>query len=266
MDIHWDKTKVLLAEMTWQECQAALRETDLIIIPVGAQEQHGPHLPLGTDSVHAAMAAEKAAKQCAVLVAPTVSVGVSANHLDFAGTMTLKPQTLIQVLFEYCQSLATHGFRRFVFFNGHGGNSATLDTAVQTLQQCFAGHIFCHVFAGRLKAKGHHCLEDQFRYHADEGETSRMLFKAPHLVQMDRVVDEIPVSRSGLYPFSPEQKATFDGYAGLPRTKEVTKSGVFGAPSLATREKGEALEQSIHEGFCKVVTKIKDVNLETFEG
>ena len=266
MDFRWDKNKVQLAEMTWQECQVALQDTDLVIIPVGAQEQHGPHLPLGTDSIHAVMAAEQAALECEVLVAPLVPVGISANHLDFAGTMTLQPQTLIQLLVEYCQSLISHGFRRFVFFNGHGGNRATLDVAVQTLQRLFSGTIFCHVFAGSLKVKGHHCLEDHFRYHADEGETSRMIYKAPDLVHMDRVVDEVPVSSSGLYSFNPKQKAEFDGYAGLPRTKAATKSGVFGAPSLATREKGEILERAIHDGLCKVLEQIKDVNLETYDG
>lgn len=266
MNTRWDKRKVLLAEMTWQECRDAIRETDLAIIPVGAQEQHGPHLPLGTDNIHATLAAEQAALECGVLVAPAVPVGISANHLDFAGTMTLQPQTLIQVLIEYCQSLISHGFRRFVFINGHGGNCATLDVAVQTLQTLFSGVIFCHAFAGRLKQKGHHCLEDQYKYHADEGETSRMIYKTPHLVHMDRIIDEVPVSNSGLYPFSHEQKAKFDGYAGLPRTIEATKSGVFGTPSLASKEKGEILEQAIHDGLCKLLEQIKGVNLETYDG
>lgn len=266
MSMRWNKHKVILAEMTWQECHAALKETDLVIIPIGAQEEHGPHLPLGTDNIHATYTAQKAALQCAALVAPSVPVGISANHIDFAGTMTLQPQTLIQVLIEYCQSLIGHGFKRFVFFNGHGGNCATLDVTVQTLQTLFSGAIFCHAFAGRLKIKGHHCLEDQYKYHADEGETSRMLYKIPHLVHMDRVVDEVPVSSSGLYGFSPEQKANFDGYAGLPRTVEATKSGVFGTASLATKEKGEILERAILDGLCKILEQIKNVNLETYDG
>lgn len=266
MNIQWDKNNVSMANMSWLECKAALEETDLVIIPVGAQEQHGPHLPLGTDSVHAAMAAERAALQCAVLVAPTVSVGVSANHLDFAGTMTLLPQTLIQLLTEYCDSLLQHGFRRFVFLNGHGGNCATLDAAVQTLQRKFPGNIFSHVFLGKLKLNGHHCLEDRYKYHADEGETSRMLYKAPNLVRMDRVIDEVPSSASGLFAFVPEEKAKLGGYGGVPRTKAVTKSGVFGHASWATKEKGEILEQAIHDGLCRVLEDIKAVDLETYDG
>jgi len=257
--------KYQLEKMTWTDCQASLEKTDMIIIPVGSIEQHGPHLPLGTDWMHAEYASLKAAERCGIIAGPTVKVGISENHMDFPGTISLKPQTLILMLRDYCRCLIKHGFRRFIFFNSHGGNKATLDVAVLNLKAEFSHCIFGHVFAGQLKQEGHQCLEDEHKYHADEGETSRMLVKAPELVHMDRVLHEVPVSKSKLFAFSDRDKAEQKGFFGVPRTKSVTRSGVFGNATLATREKGESLEKAIVDGLCAIVEKVKAVNIDEYD-
>ena len=95
MDTAYNKNQ--LEKLTWMDCQAALEKTDTIIIPVGAVEQHGPHLPLGTDWIHAEYASLKAAERCGVIAGPTIKIGVSENHLDFPGTISFKPQTLILI-------------------------------------------------------------------------------------------------------------------------------------------------------------------------
>jgi creatinine amidohydrolase len=263
MDTAYNKNQ--LEKLSWMDCRAALEKTDTIIIPVGAVEQHGPHLPLGTDWMHAEYAGLKAAERCDVIAGPTIKIGVSGNHLDFPGTISFKPQTLILMLQDICECLIKHGFRRFIFFNGHGGNRATLDVAVLNLKAQFSHCIFGHVFAGQLKQDGHGCLEDDHKYHADEGETSRMLVKAPGLVHMDRALHEVPVSKSKLFAFSDSDKAAQKGFFGVARTKSVTTSGVFGNATLATPEKGEILERAIIDGLCAVIEKVKSVNLDEYD-
>lgn len=256
---------VLLEHMSWVDCKAALEETDLIIVPIGAVEQHGPHLPLGTDWMNAGYAAVKAAERCGVVVAPTIKVGVSQNHMDFPGTITLRPQTFIELIIDFCRSLAVHGFRRFILFNCHGGNNAAIDVAVINLRREFPKHIFGHAYAGRLKKAADFCLEDETKYHADEGETSRMLVTAPELVHMERAVHEIPKSKSGLYPFKGSDFSTQQAFFGLPRTKTCTQSGVFGNAQIATSEKGKIIHTAIIDGLCALIEKMKSVDIDDFD-
>ncbi|MBW2146446.1 MAG: creatininase family protein [Deltaproteobacteria bacterium] len=256
---------VRLEEMTWEDCKAALEETDLVIVPIGAVEQHGPHLPLGTDAMNIKYSALKAAERCNVVIAPAINVGVSQNHMDFPGTITLRPETLIDLIIDYCESLSAHGFRRFILLNGHGGNNAAVELALIKLRHRLPGHIFGHAYGGRLKKGADYCLEDEIRYHADEGETSRMLMTAPHLVRMERAVKETPRSGSGLYVFQASELSNQPAFFGLPRTKSCTKSGVFGNALIATPEKGKTIHAAIVDALCEVIEKLKRIDIEVFD-
>lgn len=126
---------VLLETMTSEEVRAALADGRCdVIVPCGAVEQHGPHLPLDVDAVHAdRLAVELAHRLGTALVAPTIRVGVSPHHMGFAGTISLRPETLEAVYTDYCQSLAAHGFRSILCFSAHGGNFALLAEMEQRL-------------------------------------------------------------------------------------------------------------------------------------
>lgn len=255
---------IRLEHMTWVECGESLKETDLVIVPIGSVEQHGPHLPLGTDWMNIEYAALEAAKRCSVVVAPTIKTGISDNHMDFPGTITLRPETLVALIEDYCASLSSHGFRRFVFLNGHGGNNAAINLAIIKLKRQFRGHLFGHVIAGILKKKADECLEDELKYHADEGETSRMLLTAPELVRMDKALHETPYSPSGLYTFRASNSAVHSSFFGLPRTKACTSSGVFGNALLATAAKGEKVHEAIVQGVCDVIRAMRVVDLNHY--
>lgn len=114
---------------TWPEVEAYLKTSRGIILPVGSTEQHGPTGLIGTDALCAEVIARGVGDATSALVAPTLNVGMALHHMGFAGTMTLKPSTLILVVRDCVLALAEHGFERFLVVNGHGGNAAPLRAA-----------------------------------------------------------------------------------------------------------------------------------------
>lgn len=115
--------------MTWPEVDACLQASKGVIVPIGATEQHGPTGLIGTDAICAETLAWKASELSEAIVAPTLAVGMSEHHMHFPGSVTLRPITLIGVIRDVVLSLARHGFRRFFFVNGHGGNTASINAA-----------------------------------------------------------------------------------------------------------------------------------------
>ncbi len=118
---------------TWQEIDEYLTTSKAIIIPVGSTEQHGPNGLIGTDAICPEVVAEKVGVQTGALVGPTLNVGVAQHHLGFSGSMSLRPSTMIAVVEDWVGSLSVHGFEKFYFLNGHGGNIATLSAAFSEL-------------------------------------------------------------------------------------------------------------------------------------
>jgi creatinine amidohydrolase len=126
-----------IEHMTWPEVKAALPEIELVLIPVGSCEQHGPHLELCCDAAlaHAVCLRLEEQRRPRLLVAPAIPYGVSDHHMGFAGTITLREQTLGALVHDVVASLMHHGLRRFLVVNGHGGNSATLGATCTRIQR-----------------------------------------------------------------------------------------------------------------------------------
>lgn len=125
---------MLLATISWEQCAEYLARDNRVLLPIGATEQHGRHLGLGADELIAEEIARRVGEQTRVLVAPTLAYGMSHQHLEFAGTLSLSPTTLSAVLQDIFHSLYRHGFRRLLVVNGHGGNQPALQSAAASAQ------------------------------------------------------------------------------------------------------------------------------------
>jgi len=120
---------VQLIHSSWIEVEAYLSRSKAIVIPIGSTEQHGPNGLLGTDALCPEFIAQRAGEEADILVGPTFNVGQAQHHMGFAGTITLRPSTMIASMVDWALSLSHHGFERIYWLNGHGGNVATITAA-----------------------------------------------------------------------------------------------------------------------------------------
>ncbi len=193
----WSEQKIknYLPHMTSPEVAELLKKTDMVIIPIPSLEQHGLHLPIGTDYLNGVERAKIVAQKTDVLVAPVLLVGQSPYHMGFPGTITLSSETIVQVYFEATQSLIQHGFKRFLILNSHGGNRAISAFLVDKINQETSGIAveLGEAAAPFRKKQSSENLEEKakqrvFDRHAGIGETSSSLYLTPNLVNMDKAV------------------------------------------------------------------------------
>jgi creatinine amidohydrolase len=170
--------------MTWPEVQDLLTRTDMVLIPVGALEQHGPQTPIGTDYFGGVERAKLIAQKTDVLVAPILLPGISPYHMEFSGTIALSHDTMQRVYFEAAQSLIRHGFRRILFLNSHVGNQfMTAFVADRINQETPAIALELGAAVEPLLPR---TSSSQFDRHAGVGETEGALYLFPSLVDLSK--------------------------------------------------------------------------------
>lgn len=208
-----------------------LRNTGLVLVPLGSLEQHGPHLPMDTDTVIATAVAQRVAARLdeEVVVAPALAYGASGEHQDFAGTTSIGTTVLHQAVLELTRSLRTWA-RRVVFVNGHGGNLAALNSAV-----------------GRLLDEGHEvswigCAVPGADAHAGRTETSLMLALRPESVRLDQAVPGNTTPLAELMP-----RLLTAGVAG------VCDNGILGDPTGASADEGRQLLAAMTERIVEAI-------------
>lgn len=247
---------------------SAFRELpgDLVaVLPLGAIEQHGPHLPVSVDrdlieAAVAAMLGELGPEQ-SVLALPVLSVTKSNEHLSFPGTLTLGPETLLAVLRDIGASLARTGVRRLVLFNGHGGNTALLQVAARELRVANRMIVAVCGWFGFAETEGLISAEAYARdIHAGDLETSAMLAVKPALVNMAEARDFVTSLD--------RWEAEFDwiglsGQAASPAwvIEDLNPEGACGNAALATAEKGRALIESAGRNFAAFLREFAQFDL-----
>ncbi len=207
----------------------------LVIVPTGAIEQHGHHLPVGVDAILGqawlGLALPRLPAGAAVYVAPPIMVGKSNEHVGFPGTLAISATTLRRLLLALATQLHDLGFRRIAVLNTHGGNSAVLVYTLREIQTRLG------LTAGMLSGYYRASLSAQeaaFGFHAGEWETSLMLAVAPELVRMDRAVCEYPARIDDPGELRPEDAPAVFSWL----TRDVSRSGVMGDAPAGTAEKG----------------------------
>lgn len=229
---------MILAHATWTEVEPLDRET-VVVIPTGSLEQHGPHLPLFTDSliVTAVAAAVEARMPEELLLTPTVWLGASGHHLPFPGTLSAGFETYEGALESVITSLVRHGFRRFYVLNGHGGNTDPNHVLLRRLKERHPNLVlgesgYCDGAADviRESLKG----PTKEIVHACEAETSLMLHLHPNLVRTDRLPND------GLAPEPPVRGLVSD-------FSEITVQGAFGYAKYAAAETGRRIFEACVE-------------------
>ncbi len=245
--------------LTWPQMKACLTEVDLALLPVGAIEQHGPHLPLDTDAFDAAYLARRVAEACSdpkPLVMPLVPYGVSYHHSDFAGTLSIRNESLSSLIYDIGMSAAANGIRKLVIINGHGGNGPALNYAAQMINR--DAHIFVCVDSGETSDVDiDPLIQTKNDVHAGEIETSTSLAVRPHLVQRGAAVSEVPRFSSRYLDFTSKRGVSWYGY-----TDKISESGIMGNPLAADARKGEKIWEIMIAHLVALVEDLKQMTLE----
>lgn len=264
-------TSPWLHERSWKSVETYLEQDDIVLVPVGATEQHGPHAPLMLDTGWAIGVSEEVARRTATLAAPALHYGWSSGHMGFPGAVTLTSETLTTVLVEICQSLMVHGFRKFVLVNGnrvanlppmeiaatklrvrHGALAAVLDVGLIARRE--VGDIVGAHVAGLG--------------HAGDAETSYMMFHREELIDMTKA----PVGHGQEQENESGPARTFINLSGpygrnlvqlKPTPAEFAEhtaasDGVVGNAAAATREKGERVFEAIVKNAVAFIECIRD--------
>ncbi len=246
-----------LGNLTWEEAQVLFQETDIAILPVGSQEQHGPALPLNNDAFQAQEFATRVADQLwpkiKTVVTPLIPYGLSQHHMPFAGTITLCYETFITLILDIGKSLAKHGIKKIIVINSHGGNTAALSLALRRLfdeEGLWCANIEWWKITGDLIKE----IFDPPHYHADEMETS-VAWALGQRVLEDKRVDELgrePVpgfSEPTMFPSQPHIMPIWN-------TTDFSESGTIGHATRANPEKGKKV---VDEAIKRIVAFVERV-------
>jgi creatinine amidohydrolase len=232
-------------QMTWQEIgRLPAQGMDCAMLPIGATEQHGPHMGCGMDAEIALHLCRAVAEESSVALLPTLPYGCSIGHSNrWPGTLALQPKTVIDVVKQIGDWVYTSGFKRFFIINTHVTNYAPLRCALEMLRAEHDGFMVAVInsasISERVRKQHFHDAED---WHANDAETSLMMALSPSMVREELIADSDDPDRTGDCVFSHPVNRT-------------SSNGVTGTPSLASKEKGEQLFSWMVEDLSALVSR-----------
>jgi creatinine amidohydrolase len=233
---------ILLEELTWLEAEKVLTPETVVVIPIGAgSKEHGPHLRLKNDLLLAEFFKQRVLERSAVVVAPTVNYHFYPAFLEYPGSTSLRLETARDLMIDICRSLARSGPRRFYALNTGVSTNRALAPAAEALAK--EGILLRYTnLLQALEPIEKQVLKQEGGSHADESETSMMLYIDPGSVDMGRAVKDFHPKGKGGLTRDPHGEGTYSA------------TGIWGDPTLATREKGE-----------RIVTALVDTMVEEIE-
>jgi creatinine amidohydrolase len=267
-----------LADLSFVDIIEYLKEKDLVLVPMASTEQHGPHLPLWTDTITAMEISRRVSEMIGVLRTPPIWMGYSPQHMsgpgEGRGTITVRSSTLLAVMYDVARSLIHHGFNKIIFVNGHGSNIKVVDPILRKLRYetgALIGFVkpYMENYVGLMKGLMENPPEETPGWHASELETSQDLAWDPTIVRMERAANtkaHIPqwLPRTfGKNDGMPDVE--FDGYKyfTFPMDHhEFIESGTIGNPMRATAEKGEEAFRRYAEHVARGVLELMTVKVE----
>jgi creatinine amidohydrolase len=244
------------AYLNWKQVDALPRERTLLVLPTAAIEQHGPHLPLATDTLINNMLLGRALAllpaDAPVYALPSVCYGKSNEHIGFPGTLSVSAATFMAVLRDLGASLASAGFQRLALFNTHGGNSSLVDVMARDLRAEFGLRTFTIFGSAGAKHEGLNAQERKYGFHAGELETAYLLATTPELVDTSAYTVNYIAHVDDETLLAPENGAA--NFAWL--TRDIAPSGVMGDPRPATAANGELWLTTAAERTAAVLKEI----------
>ncbi len=253
--VHW------LQEMSWPEAEAAIREAKgVAIVPVGSVEQHSLHLPLGTDSYVAITLAEDASEQTGAIVTPPVWFGWSPHHMVRPGTITIRPEVLADLTYDIMASLKAHGADKIILINGHRiVNVVWMQIAAERAQRELG--VTVKIFDPAYMSKD---IVGELGFgpvgHAEEVETSHMMYRFPEMVHLEKAKDN-PIKETPLYSVDPCY--VHDTLCYVPSSYEHAKKnadiagGVTGEPSKSDPAKGKVYHDHLVRNLVAVIETLQ---------
>lgn len=236
---------MLIAEMTMNEFSAGLNKTQSVLIPFGATEEHGSHLPLATDTLHAIEVGKRLAEVRDIFIAPPIHYGVCRSTSQHPGTLSISTETLKALTIDIVSVLYRQGLRNVVLLSGHAGGThmGALTDAGEKLLQLFDDLKIAVLTEYMLVSEtGRHLIETEGDSHAGEIETSRILYSHPTLVK-GIAAREFPAFPSGI----------------LVRNKQkYWPGGVWGDPGKASAEKGAELEKLVVTALSELIDQLEN--------
>jgi creatinine amidohydrolase len=274
-DIKVAKKKYLLEHMTWPEAKEAFERTSVIVIPIGSTEQHGPHMPLGTDFLVAQDLARRVGERADVIVTPTITIGYAKYHTTFPGSLSVSQETLARALIEICDDLIRYGATHILFVNGHGGNKVSIGRCGTVLRKrCVPVATACwwemsQVVNPEWLAIGH----------ADYVETSAILAIDESLANMElaqvpqnkNLSDTIALDTPHIARFKEGALSVNLVPADITDTGDMLEYGLTAAtdyetpPTTGTKEMGKAILDGLADYLAEFIEEFRKVELPPLE-
>ncbi len=259
---------VWLQDLIWEDVEIYLKESNIILCPVGSTEQHGPAGPLGLDAWVAIALAEDAAKAAGVLCAPPLWFGDSSHHMGFSGTISLRTETLMAVIQDMGRSLAKHGFRKILFINGHkAANLPALQSATKNLREFeMPGVFFAIIDPMKMGKKIANEIKEAPEHHCGELEIAQCWYKFPQLIRAERLTTGQVAFAETLSPWFQEDlfSATHE-VIDIPWTsaeqRTFAPTGSFTPSAKASPEKGRRYHEYMVEQIVAFINWLR-----TYEG